>query len=155
MEKAVAYVTWEGRLLLFRAVEAPWAGAELPGGTLEPGERPEAAVVREVGEEMGLGDLGPPVPLATVDHEPGDGLEIVASKRYRLNGSSGHKPERFGTEAKSNVRLVCENEYWVRSATDNQTRTRPLRQDSQYDRGHSPTIKVLAAWVVLNEPQPE
>ena len=56
--KVLAYITrpaageWE--LLVFRHVHFPEAGVQVPGGTVDPGEEPEAAVRREVREESGL-----------------------------------------------------------------------------------------------------
>jgi ADP-ribose pyrophosphatase YjhB (NUDIX family) len=45
----------DGRLLLIRRGHAPHAGLwSLPGGRIEAGESPEAAVEREVREETGL-----------------------------------------------------------------------------------------------------
>jgi 8-oxo-dGTP diphosphatase len=46
----------EGRILLQRrAVGRAMAGLwEFPGGKVEPGERPEAALVRELAEELGI-----------------------------------------------------------------------------------------------------
>ena len=41
-------------LLLFRH---PYAGIQIPAGTVEPGETPEQAVLREVSEETGLENL--------------------------------------------------------------------------------------------------
>lgn len=55
-QKAFAYVVRRARgraeLLAFRSPLAP--GFEVPKGSVEPGERPEAAVLRELLEEAGL-----------------------------------------------------------------------------------------------------
>jgi 8-oxo-dGTP pyrophosphatase MutT (NUDIX family) len=57
VEKVYAYIIQEERLLVFRHVDYPDAGVQVPGGTLEAGETPEAAVLREAGEETGLRGL--------------------------------------------------------------------------------------------------
>lgn len=50
-----AVVLDAGRLLLVRRANEPAAGTwSLPGGRVEPGEEPTAAVLREVAEETGL-----------------------------------------------------------------------------------------------------
>jgi 8-oxo-dGTP diphosphatase len=53
---AAALLDGEGRILLQRrspgrAMAGLW---EFPGGKVEPGERPEAALVRELAEELGI-----------------------------------------------------------------------------------------------------
>jgi ribosomal protein S18 acetylase RimI-like enzyme/ADP-ribose pyrophosphatase YjhB (NUDIX family) len=63
--KVVAYVVRNKQLLVFTHDDVPIeiAGVKVPAGTIEPGEDPADAVVREVKEETGLetrviGDLG-------------------------------------------------------------------------------------------------
>ena len=52
--RAYAYVTSGSRLLLFTQPGAPDAGIQVPAGTIEPGENPWDAVMREASEETGL-----------------------------------------------------------------------------------------------------
>lgn len=55
--KVFAYITHGDRLLLFTHPNAPEAGIQVPAGTLEDGEEPEAGVLREATEETGLTTL--------------------------------------------------------------------------------------------------
>ena len=55
--KVFAYITHGDRLLLLAHPHAPEAGIQVPAGTLEPDESPEAGVLREAWEETGLGGL--------------------------------------------------------------------------------------------------
>jgi len=52
--KVMAYVTHEKRLLVFAHPDFPEAGIQVPAGTVEPGEDPDRAVMREAFEETGL-----------------------------------------------------------------------------------------------------
>ena len=52
--RAYAYITSGSRLLLFTQPGAPDAGIQVPAGTIEPGESPRDAVMREAREETGL-----------------------------------------------------------------------------------------------------
>lgn len=54
LDKAMAYITHRDRLLVFRQPDFPEAGIQVPGGSIEPGEPPEVAVLREAFEETGL-----------------------------------------------------------------------------------------------------
>ncbi|UPH71852.1 8-oxo-dGTP diphosphatase MutT [Abyssibius alkaniclasticus] len=53
---AVALIDGDGRVLLAQRPEGKsMAGLwEFPGGKIEPGERPEAALIRELHEELGI-----------------------------------------------------------------------------------------------------
>ena len=64
-------VVVDGSILLIRRGRSPQAGRwSVPGGHVEPGETPEAAVVRELAEETGLtGVCGPVVVDVTMDIE--------------------------------------------------------------------------------------
>ena len=56
-KKVFAYITYQQRLLLFRQIGEPEIGIQVPAGTVEEGEAPEEAVLREAFEETGLSDL--------------------------------------------------------------------------------------------------
>ena len=56
-EKVYCYITRGECLLVFRHLDYPEAGIQVPGGTVEPGETPEVAALREAEEETGLRDL--------------------------------------------------------------------------------------------------
>ncbi|MFB8003157.1 NUDIX domain-containing protein [Nocardia sp. NPDC056000] len=55
-EKVLAYIVRDGRLLVFRHIDYSWedVGIQVPAGSLQDGETPEDAVLREAREETGL-----------------------------------------------------------------------------------------------------
>ena len=55
--KVYVYITYQCKLLIFSHPDFPEAGLQVPGGTLKPGEAPEAAAWREAVEETGLQGL--------------------------------------------------------------------------------------------------
>jgi len=69
VEKAFAYITHGKRLLVFRHVRSPEAGIQVPAGTIEPDESPEAAALREASEETGLHQLSIEAKLGTCDFD--------------------------------------------------------------------------------------
>lgn len=56
-QKVFAYITHKQRLLVFSHPFAPEAGIQVPAGTINAGEQPEVAVLREAFEETGLTGL--------------------------------------------------------------------------------------------------
>ncbi len=56
-EKVFAYITHGDNLLIFSHPDFPEAGLQVPAGTIEPGEDPHSAVLRETFEETGLINL--------------------------------------------------------------------------------------------------
>ncbi len=61
VKKVVAYITRKRngkmQLLVFTHPNSPEAGLQVPAGTIEEGEEPQAAVLREAIEETGLENL--------------------------------------------------------------------------------------------------
>jgi 8-oxo-dGTP pyrophosphatase MutT (NUDIX family) len=57
VNKVLAYITRGDELLVFRHRDFPEAGLQVPGGTVEEGELPHDAVLREVYEESGLQEV--------------------------------------------------------------------------------------------------
>lgn len=58
VHKVLAYITrqraGQTELLVFHHRDHPEAGTQVPAGTVAPGEAPEQALWREIGEEAGL-----------------------------------------------------------------------------------------------------
>ncbi|MEV4417869.1 NUDIX domain-containing protein [Catellatospora sp. NPDC049609] len=58
-QKVLCYIVRDGRLLVFRHVDYSWeeVGIQVPAGSVQPGETPEQAALREAAEETGLGTV--------------------------------------------------------------------------------------------------
>ena len=71
VSKAFGYVTRREHLLVFRHRDFPLGevGVQVPGGTVQPGESPEEAAVRELREETGLAHLRLLRYLGATDHD--------------------------------------------------------------------------------------
>lgn len=89
---AVVPLTDQGEVLLVRQYRGPAKGnlLEIPAGTLEPGEDPDAALRRELAEEIGM-RAAHTERLLTFYPSPGFLTEVV--HLYLATGLSPHKLE--------------------------------------------------------------
>lgn len=91
---ACALVDGDGRVLLAqRPAGKPMAGLwEFPGGKVEPGETPEATLIRELGEELGI-DVNAaclaPFTFASHGYGEGDGAWHLLMPLYVCRRWSG------------------------------------------------------------------
>ena len=69
VEKVLTYITYQNRLLVFRHVDFPDAGIQVPGGSIHKGEHPRDAALREAREESGLSGFHSTVFLGTADFD--------------------------------------------------------------------------------------
>jgi 8-oxo-dGTP diphosphatase len=96
---AAALVDHDGRVLVQRRPPGkPMAGLwEFPGGKIEPGETPEAALVRELGEELGIAlDTDALEPAAFASEALGERHLLLML--YTLRAWEGRPEARHATE---------------------------------------------------------
>ena len=99
----------DDRVMLLRYDENGgfWA---TPGGSLEPGEDHQQAVVRELREELGVGhvDLGPHLATRTKDHQVA-GRDVRQAERYYL---ARVRPETVDPQSAANPDNIQEWRWW-------------------------------------------
>nr|WP_210270486.1 NUDIX domain-containing protein [Ensifer oleiphilus] len=77
------YATWQEQLLVFDEPDFPDVDLQVPGGTIEPGESPQDAALREFVEETGLAPPERLVHLFTQDYSfLKDGRAICHRRHY-------------------------------------------------------------------------
>ena len=94
--RVILYITHGERLLVMTEPHDPEAGLQVPGGTLEPEEAPDAAAMREGFEETGLPDLSIVRFLGErrEDLHPFGGDDQIHGYFYHLR-AGGDPPERW------------------------------------------------------------
>jgi 8-oxo-dGTP pyrophosphatase MutT (NUDIX family) len=99
----------DDRVMLLRYDENGgfWA---TPGGSLEPGETPRQAVIRELREELGVRhvDLGPPLATRTKDHQVA-GRDVRQAEQYYL---ARVRPENVDPQSAANPDNIQEWRWW-------------------------------------------
>jgi 8-oxo-dGTP pyrophosphatase MutT (NUDIX family) len=99
----------DDRVMLLRYDENGgfWA---TPGGSLEPGETPRQAVIRELREELGVRhvDLGPHLATRTKDHQVA-GRDVRQAEQYYL---ARVRPEIVHPQSAANPDNIQEWRWW-------------------------------------------
>ena len=117
VEKAFAYITRNDELLVFRHVHSPEAGIQVPAGTIDPVESPEAAVLREAREETGLRDFRTPVYLGTTDFVYPQAPTTTDRRHFFHLPLDGEAPDRWQHSERSPSEGACDDVlfelYWI------------------------------------------
>ncbi len=109
--RAGVIIIREGKMLLMRRAHAGREYYILPGGTIEKGETPEAAAVRELKEETGL-DIMLAKKLFEHDVAPDAGSKYD-KQYYFLAGSVQGEPILGGEEASITVEGNSYELHWL------------------------------------------
>ena len=122
IQKVYAYILdtfAEGnRLLVFKHVDFPEAGIQVPGGSVEPGERIEAAAVREAREETGIYRLNLVGKIGTAKKNLREfGINCVHERHYFKMGCPEQTPEKWiayeQTPSDGSSPPIAFQFYWV------------------------------------------
>lgn len=116
--RVFTYITNGNDLLVFDHVGFPEAGTQIPGGTIEPGETPEAAALREAREETGLESLAVQSLIAreTVDLTPFGKPETINGWFYHLQYDGECKNRwrhREQTPGDGSAKPILFELYWI------------------------------------------
>ncbi|WP_159618873.1 NUDIX domain-containing protein [Arthrobacter zhaoguopingii] len=97
MKKVACYVVHDGHLLVFTHDELPMTvtGVQIPAGSIEPGESPEEAAVRELFEETGRhGQVVRGVGIQRYDLRPARD-EVAVRHYFRMRMTAADVAERW------------------------------------------------------------
>ena len=119
--KAFAYITRGNDLLLFRHLDFPEAGLQVPAGTVEEGETPPIAALREAAEETGLDELTLIEYLGYQERDMSDYGKAEIHQRYFYHlYFEGETPPRWqhieGDPSDGTTHSIRLELFWVRLA---------------------------------------
>jgi 8-oxo-dGTP pyrophosphatase MutT (NUDIX family) len=99
VEKVVAYVVRGDRLAVFVHLDDTnpvyESGLQVPAGTVEVGESPVEAVLREVLEETGLRDVRVRAHLGVADYDVRPAVDAIHRRHYFQLAVDGPVPEEW------------------------------------------------------------
>jgi 8-oxo-dGTP pyrophosphatase MutT (NUDIX family) len=117
VDKAFAYITRGNEVLVFRHVDFPDAGIQVPAGTVREGEPPAVAVVREAWEETGLDTFKSirPLGLSEFDARPHGKDELHRRHFYHLplKGLSAERWRYDELEPEGGGEAIAFELYWL------------------------------------------
>ena len=99
VDKALAYILNGERLLVLRPIDQPYeqTGIQVPGGTVQPGETPAQAVLREACEETGLTDLALIRSLGRIRYDISPLRPEIQRRHFFHLATNGPVPERWNS----------------------------------------------------------
>ena len=117
-QKVVCYVVRDDHLLVFRHLDEEWdeSGLQVPAGTVEPDEPPEAAALREAREETGLSALRVLRKLGEDRYDMAPYRQETHHRHYYLLALDEPTPHRWVSteddpdDGSGQKRLEC---YWI------------------------------------------
>lgn len=113
--KVTCFVTKGDKLLLLRH---PFAGYQLPAGTVEPGEEPLAAAFREVNEETGLAAVNFDKHLGTINIDLPDGMACLLETSILYSRPDNRSFDWARIPRSSWVKVLRQFEDWTQIRYD-------------------------------------
>jgi 8-oxo-dGTP pyrophosphatase MutT (NUDIX family) len=140
--KVVCYVVVGGRLLVFRHVDysPEEVGIQVPAGTVDPGEDPADAAVRECWEETGLEGLRLIRKLGTAEYDITPYRYEIQERHFFELTVDGEVPERWDSAETSDGQSIPFECFWI-----------PLAQGHVLQSGQGALLGQLFDSVSLSE----
>ncbi len=110
-KKVVVYVISDQKLLVFRHVDFSYeeVGIQVPAGTIESGESPEAAAVRELQEETGYSCFKIMTKLGMQEYDMTPYRREIQERHFFLAEPTEDLPKRWGS-SEGSISFEC---FWI------------------------------------------
>ena len=112
-QKVVAYIVRDGRIIVFRHGDdesLDESGILMPAGTIEPGELPADAALREAYEETGLSGLRLVRYLGAAEYDMRPSQDSVHVRHFFELTIDGEAPANWTVYEAGNIRFDL---YWI------------------------------------------